>query len=167
MTPKKRSMDEVFAAIGAAMAETQGRILGQVDPAGDAAIVAARRQVSVTLQDYQPFAGADSGDAERRYRQELERALHGPLAVPGALRAWMLSVESEEGVITAEERVLAHAWVAATQRARVEGMKGLADSPTAWFEVRPVRIPPAPAPARQPVATTSACAGKPQQPDLF
>ena len=163
----KRNMDEVFAAIGVAMAETQGRILGQIDPAGDAAIAAARRQVSVTLQDYQPYAGADPGDAEWRYRQALEHALHGPLAVPGALRAWMLSVESEAGVMTAQERVLARAWVAATQRARAEGMKGLADSHSAWFEVRPVRIPPAPAPARQPVAATSARPGEPRQPDLF
>ena len=145
----KRSMDQVFAAIGAAMSETHGRTLEQIDRVGDAAISAARHQVSITLQDYNPYQGADPGDAEWRYRKALEQALHGPLAVPGALRAWLLSQESEPNELTESERVLAAAWVAATERARAEGMRGLADSHTAWFEVRAMQpqrptVPPKP-----------------------
>lgn len=141
-------MDEVFAAIGAAMAETQGRTLQQIDRAGDTAIAAARQQVSITLRDYAPYPGAEPGDAEWRYRKELERALHGPLAVPPALRAWTLSREGEGSRLSVEEQKLAQEWVAATQRARAEAMQGLADSHTAWFEVRAVRRPaPVAAPA--------------------
>jgi hypothetical protein len=144
----KRSMDEVFAAIGAAMAETTGRTLEQIDRVGDAAISLARHQVSITLQDYNPYKGADPGDVEWRYRKALEQALHGPLAVPGALRAWLLSQESEPDELTEAERVLAAAWIAATERARAEGTRGLADSHTAWFEVRAVRPQPPPAPPK-------------------
>jgi hypothetical protein len=73
------------------------------------------------------------------YRKALEQALHGLLAVPGALRAWLLSQESEPDELTESERVLAAAWIAATERARAEGMRGLADAHTAWFEVRSMR----------------------------
>jgi len=145
----KRNMDEVFAAIGAAMAETQGRTIAQIDHGGDAAIAAARRQVSITLLDYTPYSASEPGDAEWRYRKALEQALHGPLAVQGALRAWLLSQESDSDELTESERGLAAAWVNATQRARAEGMRGLADSHTAWFEVRAVRPPPA-APPKPP-----------------
>jgi len=166
MTPKKRNMDEVFAAIGAAMAETGGRTLEKIDPASDAAIAAARRQISVTLHDYQPYPGADPGDAEWRYRKELERALHGPLAVPAALRAWMLCSEGENSATTLQERVLAAAWVAATQRARVEGMKSLSESHTAWFEVRAARVAPERAHAA-PQIQAPATPSVPRQSELF
>ncbi|QHI97087.1 hypothetical protein GT347_03260 [Xylophilus rhododendri] len=156
-------MDEVFAAIGAAMAETRGRTLEQIDPAADAAIAAARRQVSITLQDYPLQSGPEPAEAQWRYRQELERALHGPLAVPGALRAWTLASESDGNSLSAEERQLAQAWVVATQRARAEGMRGLAESHTAWFEVRAVKPPAAPSPMAQPAPAPS----RPVQSSLF
>ncbi|WPB58659.1 hypothetical protein [Xylophilus sp. GOD-11R] len=157
---KKRTREEVFAAIGAAMAETRGRTLDKIDHEADAAVTAARRLVSITLQDYTPYPGAEPGDAEWRYRLALERALHGPLAVPGALRAFSLAQDSSADELTESERALAEAWISATAKARAEGMRGLADSHTAWFEVRSVR----------PVAPPTAVAVKqmpPAQPDLF
>jgi hypothetical protein len=166
MIPKKRSMDEVLAAIGAAMAETGGRTLEKIDPAGDAAIASARRQVAIRLHDYQPYPGADPGDVEWRYRKELERALHGPLAVPGALRAWMLCNESQNNSTTAEERILAAGWVAAMERARAEGMKSLTESHTAWFEVKAVRVTVCRADAAPPSALPVAPEA-PRQSELF
>lgn len=100
---KKRSMDEVFAAIGAAMSETQGRTLEQIDRSGDAASAAARKQVSVTLQDY-ALPSRGSRRCGVAVPLALERALHGPLAVPGALKAWLISQESDADEMSESER---------------------------------------------------------------
>ncbi|WPB55175.1 hypothetical protein [Xylophilus sp. GOD-11R] len=137
----KRSRDDVFAAIGAAMAENQGRALDRIDAAADVALAQARQAVSVRLQDYQPD-GDDAAptQAEWRYRLSLERALGGPLSVPAALRAWEHACEDDEESLTGEERELAQAWIRASQRAHIEGTRGLMESAAVWFEVSAVRM---------------------------
>jgi hypothetical protein len=156
--PVKRNVDDVLSAIAAAHAETRGRILDQIDRVADAETAAARRLVSVTLQDYSAEDADGPKRAEARFRKEMERVLGGALPMVQAFRAFTMARESEPEELSPTERQLAEAWLAAMPRAHAAGVDGLGPAPTAWFEARAVR------PDSPPRSRTAAI---PRQSNLF
>ena len=103
----------------------------------------AEISVRISLQDYEGAEGSPSSrDVEARYRKWLERAFGGPQALALALRAYTQACEGEPDEMDGEQRSLAEAWVAASQRAHAESLGGLEAGQSAWFEVSAVEADP-------------------------
>lgn len=77
-------------------------------------------------------------DAENRYQRTLERALGGPENVITAYRAWQTAEETSEAEMSEEDIAMAKKWLAATSRARNDGLRDLGET-EAWFEVRLIK----------------------------
>ena len=74
-------------------------------------------------------------DAQDRFRKTLEKALGGPENVIGAYRVWQMAEETSEGEMSDEEISIVKKWLAATSRARNDGLRDLGET-EAWFEIR-------------------------------
>lgn len=90
----------------------------------------------ITLNDFPSDASERARqDAQERFRKTLEKALGGPENVLAAYRVWQMAEATSEDEMSGEDLSMLKKWVAATSRARNEGLRDLGET-EAWFDIR-------------------------------